>query len=551
MTDKRKGLFAVFALGIIGILVWFLYSKLLLPRYLIFSDAAKFADIARNLILVGDYGTTFSPWGVGITGIKGLFPALWIPPLFPLSLGLFFKIFGINDLTIILTSGFFYFASAIALYFLGKKVFGQLVGILASLALIFDPTMLNYATSGASESLFIFELILAAFLFYLNTKKSLFFGFLTLIALYFTRPSAIIYIFSFVLLFILFKFRKRVQLLRAMGMVALLWFLIEIILIKFSGRYFLYSPISSLIYGAAKFSPLIASTATLRGGLVSAGFQLKPFLSKFFYNLYNFYKLLPNILSPYLAAFFFLSLFRWEKEREKRIFRLIVLFLVAVTFFASAAFLPIYRYLHPVIPFVYLLGIETLVWVVRVITKETELFTLMRANSKRIFANERILVGIIATSLVIFFIVGQTTGKIFLDSRYLRAHTNPDKPPVYVELSWILKENTEPDDLIITNLDTWGSWYGERKTIWFPLRPEQLIPQEGEELKIDAIYLTSYKMDDENYFMGENWREIFYQPEGLKDPFFSENFELKGKFEIAPEETYEREGATAVLLIRK
>ena len=528
-------------LGILGVLICLLYWKLLLPPYLTFSDAAKFADIARNLVTGREYGVNFTFFGNKMPEmVGGLFPA-GVSPFSPFTLAILFKIFGITDFTVILTSGFFYLTGAVALYFLGKKIFGNLVGILASLAFIFDPAMLNYATSGASETLFIFLIIFAAFLFYcaatnfiyINTKVSLLFGFLTLIALYFTRQSAIIYIFSFVLFFILLKFKKRSQILKASGVAIFCWIIIELFLINFSGKYFLYSPISSLLYGTTHFLPTVASTATLRGGLVSAGFQLKPFLSKLFYNLYNFYKLVPQILSPYLVAFYFMSFLRWEKEREKWAFRLVVLFMVVATFIASAAFLPIYRYLHPVIPFVYLLGAEMLVWILGKMFKERR---------------KAFLAGL---ALIMIFIVGQTTGKIFLDSRYLRAHTNQDKPPVYVKLAWLLKENTNPDDLVITNLDTWGSWYGERKTIWFPLQPEQLIPEQGRESKIDAIYLTSYKMDDENYFMGEEWREMFYQPEKLEDSFFAENFELAGKFEIEPEETYEWKEARAILLKRK
>jgi hypothetical protein len=397
--------------------------------------------------------------------------------------------------------------------------------------------MLNYATSGASESLFIFELILAALFFYLNTKKTLLFGFLVLLLMYFTRPQAIIYIAGFIFLFILLHFKKKRQILRVSVVAVAVWLVIEIVLMKFSGKFFLYSPLARFISGTTSFSSSAASTVSLRGGGNALVVGLKPFVSKFFYNLYNFYKLLPQILSPYLAGFYLLSLFRWEKEREKRIFRLVVLFIVVATFFASAAFLPIYRYLHPIIPFVYLLAVEMIVWMVsNVVSEQRSVF------SKKL---------LITFTLVFIFIIGQTVGKIFLDSRYIRARTNLGKSPVYVELARILKENTNPDDLIITNLDTWGSWYGERKTIWFPLEPSQLIPSEGKELKIDAIYLTSYKMDDENYFMGEEWRKIFSGPEELEDPFFAEDFELAKKFELAPEETYEREGAQAVLLIRK
>lgn len=50
MAGKKNWL-APFVLGIIGVLAWFFYQDLLLPPFLTFSDAAKFADIARNFVL--------------------------------------------------------------------------------------------------------------------------------------------------------------------------------------------------------------------------------------------------------------------------------------------------------------------------------------------------------------------------------------------------------------------------------------------------------------------------------------------------------------------
>ena len=531
-------------LAIIGFLVCFSSWRLLSPSYLTFSDAAKFADIARNYVSGQGFGSSFSPWSLKALELERIWPVSWGSPLQPLLLSIAFKFLGVKDWVVILTSGSFYLAGAVGLYFLGKKVFSDLVGIFASLAFIFDPVMLDYATSGASESFFIFELILAALLIVVNKKVSLFFGFLVLLLSYFTRPSAAIYIFGFVLFFIFLRFREKSQIIKAGGLVILGWLLIEVVLIKLSGHLFFYSPLMRFFVGITSFSPSAAATASLRGGGTNLVVGFKPLLSKLLYNLYNFYKLLPNILSPYLASFFFLSLFRWEKEREKRAFRLVVLLMVAMTFIASAAFLPIYRYLHPVIPFIYLLAIEMLVWTASQLITSFKL-PMVRKVKRGTF------VFLVSFSLIFVFIIGQTTGKIFLDSRYQKAHTNQDKPPVYVQLSWLLKENTKYDDLVITNLDTWGSWYGERRTIWFPLEPRHLIPREGEETKIDAIYLTSYKMDDESYYLGEEWRKIFSQPEALEDSFIGQNFELAGEFEIAPEETYEREGGRAILLIRK
>jgi len=216
MVVRGKSWLFPLILGVIGILTCFFYWKLLFPSFLTFSDSAKFADIARNLVLGRGYGLTFTNFGIKLPELTGgLFNAVFVPPLQPLSLFISFKIFGMRDFAVILTSGFFYLAGAIALYFLGKKVFGELVGILASLVFIFDPAMLDYAASGASESLFIFEIILAALFFYLNSKKTLFFGFLTLIALYFTRRSAMIYIVGFILLFILFRYKKGIQIFKS------------------------------------------------------------------------------------------------------------------------------------------------------------------------------------------------------------------------------------------------------------------------------------------------------------------------------------------------
>ena len=83
--------------------------------------------------------------------------------------------------------------------------------------------------------------------------------------------------------------------------------------------------------------------------------------------------------------------------------------------------------------------------------------------------------------------------------------------------------------------------YGERKTVWFPLEPDQLIPFEGQTNQFDAIYLTSYLLDDENYYMGEEWRQVLYNPENPENEYIKNNYTIKGVYEISANETYERE----------
>ncbi|MDP2649690.1 MAG: glycosyltransferase family 39 protein, partial [bacterium] len=302
----KKAWFFPFLIILLGFLVWFFYWKLLLPPYLTFSDAAKFADIARNVSLGHGFGANFGTFVTErIESKEGLFSTA-ILPFYPLLITLGFKLLGIKDYVVIFASGTFYMLSAVTLYFLGQKIFGKTVGFLSSLAFISDPAMIIYAATGASESIFILELILAALLFYQNTKKSVAIGFLTLITLYFTRPSAIIYIAGFVFFFIILNFKTRKNILKALGLVGIIYILAEAFLIKFKLP-FLYSPLSNFFFGTVNFSPLSPSTTTLRGGTVGFGFAIFPFLSKTFYDLFNFYKFLPQILSPYLAGFYFLD----------------------------------------------------------------------------------------------------------------------------------------------------------------------------------------------------------------------------------------------------
>jgi len=272
------------------------------------------------------------------------------------------------------------------------------------------------------------------------------------------------------------------------------------------------------------YSSFNAVSDGLRGGTVSSLTIIDVF-KKVFYNLYNFYKALPEIANSYLWGLFFVGLFTWGKDKLQNNFKISAIFMTLVTFLITALTIPFYRYIHPVIPFVYIIAIATLFEIVSKL-----------ANKKH--------VKLISLILVFIFCIGQTLGVIFLDSRFKVKTINKNKPPVYAVLSYKLKEITDPSDIILTNLDTWGSWYGERKTVWFPLEPSMIIPVMD---KIDAIYLTSYLIDDENYYMGINWREMFNNP---KTQTVLKNFKFVGEYTFKAEDNYQRQDAKAVLFIK-
>jgi len=433
------------------------------------------------------------------------------------------------------------------MFLLGRKLYGSLIGFLGAFAVASNVNVLDYATTGASETLFMFEIVLAAYLLSFRKKWMDIFGALTLIVMYFTRPHAFIFIAGLILYWLLLRFKVRKALVYFIGLIFLGLVLDRLVLMPLSGQFFIYSITGRGSHAVTQHLPGVAVSESLRG--VSQNVGLLTVFKKVFYNLYNFYKLLPQIASPYMWALFVIGLFKWGKDRVKNSLKLVTLLLVIGTFLVTALTIPFFRYIHPVIPLVYFFATATLVWIVELMVKGQWLR--IKRHLPRFISKKAQLVGIISVLLILFFVVGQALGVIFLDSRFKAARTNKDRPPVYVSLSWILKDNTEPDSVIITNLDTWGSWYGERKTVWFPLNPDQLKLEGEDKLVFDAIFLTSYLMDDENYYMGDEWRQVFYNPEKPENEFIAENYELKEVYQISTEETYEKQVARAVLLTRK
>jgi 4-amino-4-deoxy-L-arabinose transferase-like glycosyltransferase len=519
----------------LSILVLFYFDKYISTPFLTFSDGAKYADIARNIFSGLGYGTNFYFFPSGDFNIfsRDLFPAPQIAPLMPVSIAISFVLFGISDFSVVATSSFYFILLVIATYLLGQKVFSKLVGFLGAITVLFDVSFLSYATTGASEPIFALEIVFGAYLFILKKRWADLLGFITLVLMYFTRPQAFIYIAGLIFLWLLLRFPVKKALLY-FAVICLAGILIDIFILSvLSGKLFLYSILGTSRY-VLEYVPGSSSSELLRG--VSQQAPLVSIFKKVFYNLYNFYKLTPQIISPYMWALFVIGLFKWGKNKIENSFKVSTIFIVLLTFLITALTIPLYRYLHPIVPFVYLFAVATLAWFVEKIVKGRKLLPL-------------------TSSLLIFlFIVGQTLGVIFLDSRFSSKNVVREKPPVYVQLARILKDNTKPSDVVVTNLDSWGSWYGERKTIWYPLRPEQLKRLED---KVDAIYLTSYLTNDENYYMGPEWRQIFENPndqtkwicDGCSE--IKQKFQVKGVYQIAPEETYDRLAATAVLLVKK
>ena len=173
--------------------------------YLNFSDGAKFADIARNLVNGLGYGEKFNFWSGEIFSLikNSLFSSYSIPPVMPFSIALFFKVFGVNDFAVIATSFLYFVLTIVFVFLLSKKVFkSSLTAWLSAITVGFNYNLINYAISGASESPFIFEIVATAYFISLKKRWADCIAVLFLILLYFTRPQAFIYILGFILYYL-------------------------------------------------------------------------------------------------------------------------------------------------------------------------------------------------------------------------------------------------------------------------------------------------------------------------------------------------------------
>lgn len=502
-------------------------------NYLYFTDTAKFALVAREIANHFQFATTFNFWN------NDFFNTVGILPVYPYILSLFFKLFGISDVSILITSFLFFFLTGVIIYLLALKLTSKFVGLLTSIIFLFSPQMIEFAKSGASETLFIFEIVLGLYLTTIKNKWANVGMFLTLFLIYFTRPLAFIYILGILIYYLFINFNlKKASIYSVLALMSFV--IIDTTLFSWiNGKYFIYSTLARGIDASVNHMSSVAVSDSLRGG--GSGFTagLPDVLKKVFYNLYNFYKAMPQIMNPYLFFLFVLGSFTWGKNKPLHAFKISVLFMVLATLFVTALTIPFYRYIHPIIPLVYIVAISTLVELVShfkyPITVQFSIFKITKQK----------FVILISTFIIVLFAVGQTLGLIFLDSRYEKKLKNTDKAPIYVEMSNKLKEITNKDMVIVTNLDTWGSWYGERKTIWFPLDPEMILTQRE---KIEAIYLTSYKIDDQNYYMGEKWREIFLNPETQS---ILTDYKFVGEYKFNKDNNYEKQEGRAILLIRK
>jgi len=491
---------------------------------LTFSDSAKFAQAAQSL--VQDQGLTvnhsfFSSQQLAQFQPGQSFSAGFLPlPSWILSL--VFRFFPITDQTVIFTSLFFHLLSTLLVFLIAKKLHSIKAGLIATLFFIFNLPLIEYATNFASETTFIFLILLFVYLTLAPFKyKPL--ALLPLILIFFTRQQAFVFLASLLPLFFIWLATAKLS-----------WFkkvipIIFVVICFFALFRFTFKDVSSIfspakISGSLAMAPGLPAASYLRGQSTNQ-MSLGNLSIKIFHNFYNFSKSPARLVSPIIILLFVLSLFLKHKNKNLIYFHLLTLFSFIAFMLAASATLPNARYIHPVIPLVI---IATSIALVRITNK-------LKIRYSKIFL-----------VVVIIFIILPAIGHFTLDARFRKQQFNLDKPPAYKAISQTMAQHIPQDKLIITNLDAWAAWYQGLTTMWFPVSPDLL---DGFQDKIDYIVITNYKEHDADFALND-WAEVVYQPESIQDGFLRGNYNLLTTFTIPSGQVYENQPYQGTILIK-
>jgi len=177
---------------------------------LIFSDSVKFAQAALNLSKGNGFKIThsfFNPSPLSSVNPVLTFPANFLPlPSWLLSL--LFRFFPATDLNIALFGLVFFFLSALLVFYIGKKLYSNKAGLIASL---FFPSSLffqEYALNFSSETIFIFLILLFTYLLLLPKKLKII-SLIPLGLMFLTRQQAPVFLGSLLITsFLVFLFSK-------------------------------------------------------------------------------------------------------------------------------------------------------------------------------------------------------------------------------------------------------------------------------------------------------------------------------------------------------
>jgi 4-amino-4-deoxy-L-arabinose transferase-like glycosyltransferase len=506
---KQKRYFPFLILLIISTITWIIYYKIYFIG-LLWSDSFDYAQIARNIYLGNGFSTDILR-PLSFRYFQYLpHPELIRPPLYPYTLALFFSMFGVNDFSCALSSGIFFILAIPLLYMLGKEMFKRNdIPLLAVIMVLLNKSILELSITCSADMMYTFSIILILYIAIKFKDRIFLLGILLGIS-YLIRNNTLIFIPVWIIYISEFSIRRTYINIKNIG-IFLSGFFIGIspyfirnliiignpffTLYKYSiltyTKSFHFFDVWRIINPPSPFKLLISNPSELLGksifNICRIIFQISPA------NIFILLIVLGGILIPVYS------------KKISNIKMLILGMILIELIIIIPLFLFEMRFIQFLIP-------------------ELLLF------SSYLILKKRVLIPVIIGLL------------FYISPFYLPIFKGIEKSPnPYIEFGRFVRENTEESDVIASDLSWAISWYGDRKTVWYPLN-YNVIKRIDKKLRIDSIVVTSYillpdkipkkapewikkKIAERSYEDKRLWLNLLYNPYNLYM-----NFKVKDTF---------------------
>ena len=498
------------------------------PHVLTYNDAAKYAITARSLAQGEGSATTFIyPEYLRFVqdDSQDTWHSYW-PPLYPILLSGAFNIFGVGDRSVILISFICFLFLIVLLHLLAKELLGKEYSWIAVLFFVTAPEMLWYSTSGLSEPLFMcFSLGTVLAVLQKNfPMKYLAAGILYALSIL-TRPIGMIYLpFYAVLLMPVMTQEKNKALpfFQLIGSAAGTFMIVKLCVFLPLGVYqnfhnqalnpFLYNtdiyPASAVMrtMDEISFSKLHVYLPSIFGKIIPNLYTITKNLFAFHSSM-NAWNWIHTLAAPFLFFLCFIGFFLPIQDRKVNNFRaaLMLLFFIHVFFLAATITVAQLRYFHPLVPYMFILATYALLTLIKHFVSD-------ESKVKR-------YMGLAAFALIFVF----QAPNITRDFYYKKGQATLNPQGYYKTLGGVVDQNSRPGDIVITNLQGWASWYGSRRTVFYPSYPDDL-KKLSDSVGADTMIIFEALFEDE--ISKKHWEPLVYQPQDFGEFKYARTLEV-------------------------
>lgn len=465
------------------------------------SDAMSYSNMATSFLEGRGFSLNISfPLEISLMEKDPLIPFVSsrYPYLHPLYLATFFKIFGINSFSQVLATGTAYIFIAIVVYFLAKKLFGYKVAIVSTMFVIFDSNTLVSSISGISEPLFtVFFLLTIYFLCGHINKRTIIMAGVCFGLAQSVRLVGLVYIVPFIM-FILFKEKKIAS------ENALLFFIFFVIasLPVYIQNYINYgsamgaTPPYYLLNNLAEQFQHHQPLKILANDVDPVNYVLTHkmvAISKYI-----------NVLIPLLQRFFngtiiplpffyaaLISLFLLGRKPGIRSLQIFIMLLLCAQIAVNCIMVSVDRYFIPFIPLLIIFSVALL-------------FEIAARFEGRKFAKPTLIASTTIIFLLLFpFKPWEAKFAAAKESRQVMSSWSQ-------KLGTFIQENTERDEVIVSDVPWLTGWYGKRPSLWLPASPEIFDEMDKEFIKVDYLFLSAnYTLQ---WWEHKHWQSLYKSP---------------------------------------